>query len=89
MMSFYMAVLGYTLEKDGWRFEPIPDEKYQLLCRGQVMPSSKELTYEIFIEEVHDGPIPMLYADLLCTVDGLGAFHARRMGLRMVPDWLP
>ena len=87
MMSFYMAGLGYTLEKDGWRFEPIPDEKYQLLCRGQVIPSSKEITYEIFIEEVHDGPIPMLYADLLCTVDGLGAFHARRMGLRMVPDW--
>ena len=28
-----------------------------------------------------------LYADLMCTVDGLKAFHARRMGYRLVPDW--
>ena len=24
---------------------------------------------------------------MLCTVDGLKAFHARRLGLRLVPDW--
>ena len=42
---------------------------------------------ELFIEEVHDGPQPTLYADLLGTVDGLKAFHCRRMGLRLVPDW--
>ncbi len=86
-MAFYLAAMGVTVDRDGWRFEPIEDETYKLLCRGQVVPESKELVYEIFVEEVHDGPIPMLYADLLCTVDGLGAFHARRMGLRLVPDW--
>jgi 3-hydroxymyristoyl/3-hydroxydecanoyl-(acyl carrier protein) dehydratase len=36
---------------------------------------------------VHDGPEPTVYADLLGTVDGLKAFHARRVGLRLVPDW--
>ncbi len=87
MMAFYIAALGYTIDKDGWRFEPIPEEKVHLLCRGQVLPDAKELTYEIFVEEVHDGPIPMLYADLLCTCDGQKGFHARRMGLRLVPDW--
>ena len=25
--------------------------------------------------------------DLLCTVDGLKAFHARRVGMQLVPDW--
>ena len=87
MMAFYITGLGHTLTRDGFRFEPVPDEKYKLLCRGQVLPTSKELTYEIFVEEVHDGPIPTLYADLLCTVDGRKAFHARRMGLRLIPDW--
>jgi 3-hydroxymyristoyl/3-hydroxydecanoyl-(acyl carrier protein) dehydratase/1-acyl-sn-glycerol-3-phosphate acyltransferase len=87
LMSFYLAAMGYTLDRDGWRFQPIPDEPYQLLCRGQVIPTSSELVYEIFVEEVHDGPRPTLYADLLCTVDGLKAFHARRMGLALVPDW--
>jgi 3-oxoacyl-(acyl-carrier-protein) synthase/3-hydroxymyristoyl/3-hydroxydecanoyl-(acyl carrier protein) dehydratase/1-acyl-sn-glycerol-3-phosphate acyltransferase len=86
-MAFYLAAMGYTLPRDGWRFEPITDEAYKLLCRGQVTPKSRVLTYEVFVEEVVAGPIPMLYADLLCVVDGLGAFHARRMGLRLVPAW--
>lgn len=86
-MATFVTSLGYTLDKDGWRFEPVPEEKYELRCRGQVLPSSKKLTYEIFVEEVVEGPIPTLYADLLCTVDGLKAFHARRMALRLVPDW--
>ena len=86
-MATYMTSLGHTLDKDGWRFEPVPEEKFALRCRGQVLPSSKTLTYEIFVEEVVADPIPTLYADLLCTVDGLKAFHARRMAIRLVPDW--
>ncbi|MGF1467146.1 MAG: 1-acyl-sn-glycerol-3-phosphate acyltransferase [Sandaracinaceae bacterium] len=85
-MAFYLTAMGTTLDRDGWRFEPIPDETYDLVCRGQVIPTSRTLVYELFIEELHDGPVPKLYADLLCTVDGLGAFHARRMGLQLVPD---
>lgn len=86
-MALYVAALGYTLDRDGWRFEPVTGETYNLRCRGQVTPTSQELVYELFVEEVHDGPFPTLYADLLCTVDGLKAFHCRRMGLRLVPDW--
>lgn len=86
-MAFYLAALGYTLDRDGWRFEPVPEETFKLQCRGQVLPSSKELVCELFVEEVIEGPTPTLYADLLGTVDGLKAFHARRVGLRLVPDW--
>src|SRR5262249_14538013 len=35
--------------------------------------------------ELHDGPEPVLVADLLCTVDGLRAFHCRRMAIRLTP----
>jgi acyl transferase domain-containing protein/3-hydroxymyristoyl/3-hydroxydecanoyl-(acyl carrier protein) dehydratase len=86
-MAFYLTWLGYTLDKDGWRFEPVPEETYKLRCRGQIVPESGELICELFVEEVHDGPQPVLYADLLGTVDGLKAFHCRRMGVRLVPDW--
>ncbi len=86
-MSFYLAGLGYTLNRDGWRFEPVPEETYKLICRGQVTPGARDVVYELFIEEVIDGPIPTLYADLLCTVDGLAAFYCRRMGLQLVPDY--
>jgi acyl transferase domain-containing protein/3-hydroxymyristoyl/3-hydroxydecanoyl-(acyl carrier protein) dehydratase len=87
LMSFYLSALGYTTRRDGWRFEPVSDMPFQLSCRGQVTPTSKVLTYELFVEEVHDGPIPTLYADLLCTVDGLKAFHARHVAVQLIPGW--
>jgi 3-oxoacyl-(acyl-carrier-protein) synthase/3-hydroxymyristoyl/3-hydroxydecanoyl-(acyl carrier protein) dehydratase len=86
-LSFYLTAMGYTLRRDAWRFEIVPEETYKLRCRGQVIPTSRRLTYEVFVHEVSADPIPTVYADLLCTVDGTKAFHARRVGLRLVPDW--
>lgn len=86
-MAIHLAGCGYTLKRDGWHFQPVPELPYQLQCRGQVIPSSKCLVTEVFVEERIAGPVPTLYADLLCTVDGLKAFHARRVALELVPDW--
>ncbi|HQZ16234.1 MAG TPA: beta-ketoacyl synthase N-terminal-like domain-containing protein, partial [Vicinamibacteria bacterium] len=85
-MAFYLTACGFTLDKDAWRFEPVPEMTYKLRCRGQALPSSRKLVYEIFVAEVHDGPEPTLIADLLCTVDGVKAFHAQRLGVRLTPD---
>ena len=87
VMAFYLAGLGHTLQRDGWRFQPQPETPFALQCRGQATPTSKKLVYELFVEEVVGGPEPTLFADLLCTVDGLKAFHARRLALQLVPDW--
>ena len=86
-MSFHLAATGFTIERDGWRFEPVPDETFSLRCRGQVTPASRSLSYEVFVSGLSAGPVPTLHADVLCTVDGVRAFHARGMALRLVPDW--
>jgi 3-hydroxymyristoyl/3-hydroxydecanoyl-(acyl carrier protein) dehydratase/1-acyl-sn-glycerol-3-phosphate acyltransferase len=86
-LSFLMAGMGFTVKRDGWRFQPVKDETFLMRCRGQVIPGSKKLVYEVFVREVVAGPIPTVRADLLCTVDGLKAFHARAVGLELVPDW--
>jgi len=86
-MAFFLTAMGCTVHNDGWRFEPVPDETYKLQCRGQVIPSSRKLTYEVFVEELIAGPRPTIFADILGTCDGLKIFHGRRMGLRLVPDW--
>lgn len=57
-MSIYLAGLGFTIERDAWRFEPVPDNKIPMRCRGQVTPSSKHLIYEVFVSSVKAGPIP-------------------------------
>jgi PfaB family protein len=86
-LAFYMTAMGHTLKRDGWRFDPVPDEIYHIKCRGQVTPTSTNLKYELFVEEIIDGPCPTIYGDILGTCDGLKILHIRRMGLRLVPDY--
>lgn len=86
-MYLLLAAGGHTLHRDGWRFEPGKDVPFKLRCRGQVTPTSKRLTYEIFVTELSAGPIPRLTAQVLCTVDGLKCFHADPMIVELVPGW--
>ncbi|MCP4674116.1 MAG: beta-ketoacyl synthase [Deltaproteobacteria bacterium] len=87
MMAFYMVGLGLTTDKDGWRFEPAPKTKYKFVCRGQCTPTSQQMVYEIFVDEVIKGPYPTLVAHVMCTVDGNKAFLCEQLALRLVPDW--
>ena len=75
-MAVYLAALGYTLDRDGWRFEPVPDETYPMRCRGQVTPALARTRLRGLRRGGDRRPEPTLYADILCTVDGLKAFHA-------------
>jgi acyl transferase domain-containing protein/3-hydroxymyristoyl/3-hydroxydecanoyl-(acyl carrier protein) dehydratase len=86
-MAFYLAALGFTVDRDGWRFEPVPGEPCLVRCRRQVSPASRMIVYEVFVSALSSDPCPTLYADVLGTVDGVKAFHARRAAVRLVPDW--
>ncbi|WP_405719304.1 beta-ketoacyl synthase N-terminal-like domain-containing protein [Streptomyces sp. NBC_01537] len=89
-MAFHLAALGHTADRDGWRFEPLAGAPYRMLCRGQVTPDSRLLTYEVFVREISGtgaGEEPVLVADVLCTVDGVRAFLARGLALRLARDW--
>jgi 3-hydroxymyristoyl/3-hydroxydecanoyl-(acyl carrier protein) dehydratase/malonyl CoA-acyl carrier protein transacylase len=86
-VSFYLAARGYTITRDGWRFEPVPGRTARMRCRGQVTPDSKQLTYEVFVSEVSAGPFPTVIADVLVTVDGVKALHVADCAVRLVPDW--
>jgi acyl transferase domain-containing protein/3-hydroxymyristoyl/3-hydroxydecanoyl-(acyl carrier protein) dehydratase len=86
-MEFYLAALGFTVDRDGWRFEPVPGEPCEVRCRHQVSPASRTIVYEVFVSGLSADPCPTLYADVLGTVDGVKAFHACRAAVRLVPDW--
>ncbi len=86
-MSFYLAALGYTTKRDGWRFQPLPEQPFELKCRGEINPSTKHVAYELHVEEVRSGPHPTIICDVVGFVDGKPAFHAHRIGVELVPDW--
>lgn len=86
-MAFYLGGTGHTLAHDGWRFQPLQGEPWPMVCRGQIVPSSRRMVCEVFVQELLAGPLPTLRADVLVSVDGRRAFHCRRLGLQLVPDW--
>ncbi|MHC3429289.1 beta-ketoacyl synthase N-terminal-like domain-containing protein [Streptomyces sp. DT18] len=86
-MAFYLTAMGFTVERDGWRFEPVGEAPFTADCRGQATPGSGRIVYEVFVRGVSAGPEPALYAEVLGSVDGVKAFHGRNVALRLVPDW--
>jgi 3-hydroxymyristoyl/3-hydroxydecanoyl-(acyl carrier protein) dehydratase/malonyl CoA-acyl carrier protein transacylase len=86
-VSFWLAACGFTIGRDGWRFEPVAGRPSRMRCRGQATPNSRRLTYEVFVSSVSAGPIPTVVADVLVTVDGVKALHVADCAVRLVPDW--
>ena len=86
-MSFYLAALGHTVRADGWRFQPLPEQPFELKCRGEINPRSERVAYELHVEEIWDSPHPTIICDVLGFVDDRAAFHAHRIGVELVPGW--
>ncbi|MFB7733441.1 beta-ketoacyl synthase N-terminal-like domain-containing protein [Streptomyces sp. NPDC056112] len=86
-MAFYLTAMGFTVDRDGWRFEPVDGRPVRAMCRGQATPAGRRVVYEVFVRGVSAGPVPTLYADVLGWVDGTKAFLGQDVALRLVPDW--
>lgn len=87
-LSFYMAAIGLTVDRDGWRFEPLKGSSMEVLFRGQATPKSKHVTYEVFIKQVLvDREQPVVRAALLASCDGKKMFLCPDMTLTLVVDY--
>ena len=62
--------------------EPVPGVASQLKCRGQVLDTTKLVTYEISIKEIGYGPEPYAIADALMYADGKPIVEITSMSLR-------
>jgi acyl transferase domain-containing protein/3-hydroxymyristoyl/3-hydroxydecanoyl-(acyl carrier protein) dehydratase len=86
LAATYLAACGYTIARDGFRFEPKLGAEMPLRCRGQATPSSKNMVYELFVKGVTGGKSPALRCDILVTVDGLKSLHCKDVVLALVAD---
>lgn len=83
----YLASLGVTLQRDGWRFAPLPGRLCRLQWWGEVTPGTRELAYELWLREVLAGDEPAVVVDVRVSADGVPVFGCRGLGVRLVPDW--
>ena len=82
-LRVHLLRLGWVAEeRAGVALEPVPGVVGQLKCRGQVLETTKLVTYEIEIKEIGYGPEPYVIADALMYADGKAIVEIGNMSLR-------
>ncbi|MEI5032257.1 hypothetical protein RB201_03215 [Streptomyces sp. S1A(2023)] len=41
-MAFYLTAMGFTVDRDGWRFETVDEHPSRAMCRGQATPENRK-----------------------------------------------
>lgn len=86
-LAFYLAGMGLTLDKDGWRFEVVTDKEYSYSARGQITPVHNKVIYELHVKEIILAPYPTVIADILAkNSEEEAIYHIKSFGLRLIPD---
>lgn len=81
-LRVFLLRMGWVAEDGAAVLEPVPGIASQLKCRGQVLDSTKLVTYEISIKEIGYGPEPCVIADALMYADGKPIVEITSMSLR-------
>ncbi|HEX3147859.1 MAG TPA: beta-ketoacyl synthase N-terminal-like domain-containing protein [Gemmataceae bacterium] len=74
---------GWVSEDDEARFEPIPGIASRLKCRGQVIASTRKVTYEVSLKEIGFRPEPYAIGDALMYADGKAIVEVKDISLQM------
>ena len=82
-LRIYLARLGWVGEQAEVVCEPVPGIASKLECRGQVIGSTRVVTYEVSIKEIGYGPEPYAVVDALMSADGRPIVEITGMSLRM------
>jgi len=82
-LRIHLMRMGWVGEHDEVVCEPVPGVASRLKCRGQVIESTKKVTYEVTIKELGYGPEPYAIVDALMYADGKPIVEITDMSLRM------
>jgi acyl transferase domain-containing protein/3-hydroxymyristoyl/3-hydroxydecanoyl-(acyl carrier protein) dehydratase len=75
--------MGWVGEAAEVAWEPVPGVASRLRCRGQVIASTKTVTYEVSLKEIGFRPEPYVIADALMYADGKPIVEIGDMTLRL------
>src|SRR5262249_45907590 len=92
MYECCLHTLRILLHRFGWVAEagavcePVPGVDSRLKCRGQVLETTKTVTYEVSVKEIGYRPEPYAIADALMFADGKPIVEITNMSLWMNCD---
>jgi acyl transferase domain-containing protein/3-hydroxymyristoyl/3-hydroxydecanoyl-(acyl carrier protein) dehydratase len=82
-LRIYLLRMGWVGEEGATWCEPIPGVDSGLKCRGQVIETTKTVTYQVSIKELGYGPEPFAIVDALMFADGKPIVEIPNMSIRL------
>ncbi len=83
LLLFYILYLGFQTCTTDARFQPIPNLRQVVRCRGQVTPISATLIYRLEITELGLTPKPYAKGDVEIILNGKIVVHFKDVGLQL------
>ncbi len=85
-LRIYLLRMGWIGASDRVVYEPVPEVSSSLKCRGQVIDTTRTVTYEVTLKEIGYRPEPYAVVDALMYADGkpiveIGSMSVRLSGL--------
>ena len=82
-LRIFLARMGWVGEDGSVACQPVPGVASKLKCRGQVIESTRTVTYEVSLKEIGYRPEPYVIVDALMFADGRPIVEITDMSLRM------
>ncbi|MBL0226310.1 MAG: type I polyketide synthase [Geobacteraceae bacterium] len=82
-LRIYLLRMGWVTESSSSVWEPVPGVASKLCCRGQVLETTKVVTYEVTIREIGYRPEPFVICDALMYADGKPIVEITSMSARL------
>ena len=82
-LRIFLLRMGWVAEAAGSVWEPVPGVASQLCCRGQVLETTRVVTYEVTIRELGYRPEPYVICDALMYADGKPIVEITNMSARL------
>jgi 3-hydroxymyristoyl/3-hydroxydecanoyl-(acyl carrier protein) dehydratase len=82
-LRIFLLRMGWVGEDGTTWCEPIPGVDSGLKCRGQVIETTKTVTYQVSIKELGYGPEPFAIVDALMFADGKAIVEIPNMSVRL------
>ena len=82
-LRIFLLRMGWIGEQREVIYEPIPEIRSRLKCRGQVLGSTRKVWYEVTLKEVGYGPDAYCLADALMYADGKPIVEISDMSVRL------
>jgi 3-hydroxymyristoyl/3-hydroxydecanoyl-(acyl carrier protein) dehydratase/malonyl CoA-acyl carrier protein transacylase len=82
-LRIFLLRIGWVAEQGQIVCEPVPGVVSRLKCRGQVIESTRKVTYEVIVKQLGYRPEPFAIVDALMYADGKPIVEITDMSLRL------